>query len=227
MNYRGYFFVIALFVLLFSPFIYINAAPDLLYPTDSDSPIWKGVIEFKWNNTETELSQYHINLPNGTALDKIISTSSISTYDLEIGTYNWAVRSCEDTNCGSWSDSQTFNIIMAPSGTSSGLVICGTEYDNPDTLNNESEPCSIPHLFLLLNNLLNFALWKLGLLIIGVMAVITATMSYLSFGSPEILIQIKAAWKYILIGYLVMLLSWLAINVILDFFGLKFQWWAI
>ena len=230
MNYKGYFLIGALFILLFSPFISANAAPTPINPTSNDSPIWKGIIKFKWNNTETEFSQYYINLPDGTQLENIKSTSSDSIHGLEVGAYNWAIRSCETKECakyGDWSETQTFNIILLPSGTQSGLVVCGAQYYNPDTPYDESEPCRISHLFLLLKILLDFVLWKAGLIVIGIMTIITAVTSFLSFGYMNIISQIKAIWKSILIGYLIMLLAWLAINVILNFFGFEFQWWAI
>ncbi|HEA84496.1 MAG TPA: hypothetical protein ENI04_00755 [Candidatus Wildermuthbacteria bacterium] len=231
MKSKEYFFAIIFLVFLFIPLISASAAPTLIYPTEDDSPIWKGEIEFEWTNSETSLSQYHINLPDGTAKDDVTSYLSFSSYDLAVGEYTWAVRSCQDEeglNCGDWSGDQAFEIIFAPTGTSGGLVACGKKYDNRDTAINESEPCGIPHLFLLLKNVLDFVLWKLGLLIIALMAVLTAITSFFSFGSTDIIIRIKAMWKSILIGYLVMLLAWLAVNVALNFLGFKFgEWWII
>ncbi len=231
MKSKEYFFAIIFLGFLFIPLVSAGAAPTLIYPTEDNSPVCKGKTEFQWTNSETSFSQYHINLPDGTAEDDVTSRSSFSDYDFAPGEYNWAVRSCEDAeglDCGDWSEDQAFEIIFAPAGTSGGLVACGNTCDNPDTTINESEPCGIPHLFVLLKNVLDFVLWKLGLLIVGLMAVLTAITSFFSFGSTDILIRIKAMWKSVLLGYLVMLLAWLAVNVVLNFLGFKFgEWWII
>ena len=209
--------------------------PTLVYPTSEDSPVWKGQIRFQWETT-APFSEYHINLPTGESEGKIISSLQKTFTGLPIGEYSWVVRSCGDAQgagCGEWSELQVFKIAPAPPGTTGGLIPCGRQYD--DTIAtpgiDESEPCRISHLILLLKNVLDFTLWRLGLIIIAIMAVLTGAVSYFSFGRPEIILRIKSIWKSVFIGYLIALFAWLAVNVILNVLGFEVRlfgtWWQL
>ena len=79
---------------------------------------------------------------------------------------------------------------------SGGFIPCGRSADDASTSAfDESEPCGIQHIFLLLKNLLDFALWRLSLFILLVLAVITGAVSYFSLGEGKILVRIKSIWK--------------------------------
>jgi hypothetical protein len=211
-------------------------APILLYPTASDSPVWKGKIVFKWR-TDSAFSQYHINLPNGEALEETIASLEKTTTGLQIGEYSWAARSCNssqgaDLNCGAWSAIEAFEIAPAPDEFSGGLIPCGREVDDASTPGyDESDPCGIFHIFLLLKNLLDFILWKVSLSVLLILAVITGATSYFSLGGPNALARIKTVFRSFFVGFFILMFAWMFVNIILMLFGFQFKffgkWWEI
>jgi len=230
---------LVLSVLVLSPELTLGALdiPNPIYPTQKDSPVWKGRVNFSWTSTKAPFYTYSIdNLTTGAQKNQTVLSTSDTRYGLETGNYRWRVSSCnnkEGTGCGEWSETQTFKIVPAPPGATGGLIPCGRQYD--DTIAtpyiDESKPCGIPHLVLLLKNLLDFVLWRLGLLVIAVMAVVTGAITYFSFGSPNIILQVKSIWKSVLVGYLIALFAWFAVNVLLNILGFKVQlfgtWWQL
>lgn len=227
-------------IFLLSPLTFILGvfdAPTLVYPKASNSPVWKGRIEFSWNATGAPFYQYHINLPNGESLEETATSLKKTTTGLPIGNYSWAVRSCDtspgtDINCGGWSTTEVFEIILAPAEFSGGFIPCGREIDDASTPGyDESDPCGVSHIFLLLKNLLDFVLWKLSLFIILGMAVFTGAISYFSFGRGKILVSIKSLWKSVFIGYLIALFAWFGVNLVLNLLGFQTkifgQWWQL
>ena len=101
-----------------------------------------------------------------------------------------------------------------------GLVPCGVGIDNPGTPAwNETDDCELKHLFLLIKNLIDFALWKLTPLIIVIMVVATGVIFYFQFGDASVLATVRRIWHYIGIGVLILLFSWLFLNFLLGILG--------
>ncbi|MDO8474118.1 MAG: hypothetical protein Q7S62_00995 [bacterium] len=229
--------VLILGVLVFDPGFVFGAldTPTLLYPTVSDSPVWKGKIEFRWNATGAPFYKYFIDLPDGSAKTAIVPSSLVTIYGLEPGTYHWRVSACDDgqgAGCVVWSGDETFEIVLAPAEFSGGLIPCGREVDDASTPGyDESDPCGISHIFLLLKNLLDFVLWKVSLFVLLILTVITGATSYFSLGGPNALARIKTVFRSFLVGFLVMVFAWMLVNIILTLFGFqsKFfgKWWEI
>jgi len=218
-------------VLILIPALIFGAlnAPDLVYPTQKDSPVWKGQIKFQWQTT-TPFSEYHINLPSGESKEEIIDSLQKTFVGLPTGEYSWTVRSCGDAQgmgCGDWSVTQAFSIIPTPLGVTGGLIPCGRQYDNAITANDESKPCGFSHIILLVKNVLDFVLWRLGLLIIAVLAVFTGFFTYFSFGSLDIGVRIKALWRSLFFGYLITLFAWVIVNIILNALGFEMRLFGI
>lgn len=206
--------------------------PSIIYPTSAESPIWAGKIDFRWTSTGANYYQCHLNLPDGSSKERIVSSTFSEFYDLGLGNYSWAVRSCKDPeaeNCGDWSSLEDFRIISAPEGMSGGLVPCGRRYDNPKTPEiNEAEPCQFKHIFWLFKNALDFLLWKLGLIILVLVILAVGLISYFGLGSPTAINQIKSIRDSVLRGYLIIFLAWLIVNVILRVLGYTMpKWWII
>ena len=137
-----------------------------------------------------------------------------------IGTYEAQVQACLDANCTEigapsiW----TFDVEEQPI-KESGLVPCGRVKNDPNTPWDERQPCGFQHLLLLLRNLIDFAIFRLSIIIIAVMLLLTGAVSYLSLGAPNTLAQIKSTWKAVIAGVLILLLAWLFLNLLLGFFG--------
>ena len=220
--------------------LFPDAALALSSPTSlspSEEEVCAGNVKLSWDAVpgansyiyEVDCSGSGMSCEGKGVIENQLTTYSRDQINLtELGEYQWRVKACTDmegTSCGLFSPLQTFTLISGD--VVGGFIPCGKMCDDPSSSYNESEACSIPHIFLLLKNLLEFAMWKLGLLIVAVMAVVTAVVSFFSFGSGSILTQIKASWRGILIGYLIMLSSWLLINILLGFFGFKIDWWSL
>jgi len=164
----------------------------------------------------------------------IFSTNSalLPIDKMELGNYTWYVKACLDENCqesGELAGPWKFNLIQGECEKS--LVPCGRDCDAPGTPYNERDSCQFKHLFLLLKNILDFLLWRLGLIIIVLLAVATGVIYYFSMGAPTTMVKVKSLLKSAGIGYGIVFLAWIIINLILavlgfkvDFFG---HWWQI
>jgi len=228
------FFLFFIFIFLTFPFLAYSQLqqPNIIYPTSKDSPVYAGKIKFEWTETGAEFYKYHVDLPNGESHEGITNENHFYIYSLEKGIYYWAVRSCGDEegeNCGSWSEAN-FEIISAPPGFLGGIVPCGRNYDDEATPHiNEAEPCQFRHLFLLLKNILDFLLWKLGIIVLGILVIVVGVMFYFSWGSAEVLTKVKSVFKSALTGYILMFFAWLALNLLLGLLGFQIdifgRWW--
>jgi len=174
----------------------------------------------------------------GKTIEKIIPDSS-TVFSLNcLGEYTWKVQACLDKDCkeagaGKESLPHKFTLSQAtpPPGKEKGLVPCGRDYDDPNTPWNEREQCQIKHLFLLIRNILDFLLWKVATILLILALVATGVMFYISKGETTIILQVKSAFKWIAIGYVLIFLAWSIINFLLALAGFQFQifghWWEI
>ncbi len=226
-------FVFLFFLSWFIPLTSTNAslnAPNIIYPKNSDSPVLAGKIKFKWSNTGANYYKYHINLPTGASKEGITNATIQEIYDLGLGDYSWAVSSCSDSigiYCGDWSSAESFTVESAPSKLLKGLVPCGRKYDNPETDITESKPCELTDIFVLIKYVLDFVLWRIGLIALVLLTIFTAVVSYFSLGTPGTIINIKQSWQRIGTGYLIMFFAWIIINMILRILGFSIKWWII
>lgn len=152
------------------------------------------------------------------------------------GEYGWVVRSCADKECvlaTDWSQSQLWTFTGKESliEEQSGLVPCGRNKNDPATPYNEKESCDLRHLGFLLQNLLDFILWKVSLFVLLVLAVITGATSYFSLGGPNSLTRIKTVFRSFLVGFLILMLAWMFVNIVLMLFGFHVEffgrWWEL
>ncbi|MBU0547110.1 MAG: hypothetical protein ABH876_00940 [Patescibacteria group bacterium] len=162
----------------------------------------------------------------------IVSTNSafLSTGQLELGSHSWYVRSCLDKDCqetGDWAGPWSFNLVQPTPIGKAGFVPCGGIIDYPETPWNEREQCGIQHIFIMLKNILDFLLWRLSLLVLVSLTILTAVIFYFSLGSTNTIINIKSIWKSAGIGYGIIFFAWIFINLILKFLGYTVDWWII
>jgi hypothetical protein len=158
--------------------------------------------------------------------------------ELGVGEHAWRVRTCLDENCqetGEFSDNWHFNVVEAePPGGEAGLVPCGRDVNSPDPYGiDETERCGFQHIFLLLRNILDLALWRIGLIILVLLALASGIIFYFSgqFGMSDPLLQVKSLWKAAGIGYLIIFSAYTLVNIFLAIFGYKIgifgSWWVI
>ena len=162
---------------------------------------------------------------------KIVADNSMFVNFHKPGTYQWQVQACLDKNCEEAGNPVNWNFTLlakeAPVGHRAGLVPCGRRYDNPNTKWNETAPCQIKHLFILLYIVLNFVLWTIIPLILVILVVVTGAMFYfsLSTGTTETIPKVKALWKSAGIGFGLIFLGWNIISFILTLFNYQLGPW--
>ncbi len=153
-----------------------------------------------------------------------------------LGEYQWTVRSCLDEKCndaGDWSTLWSFTLSQKiPSGgIGNGIVPCGRNYDDPSTPYNEREQCQFKHLFFSLQNIIDFVLWKVGLIVLVLLALGIGAVYYFSMGAADTIKQANSILKSALRGYIIVFISWIVINIILTLMGFQFEffgkWWSI
>lgn len=157
--------------------------------------------------------------------------------ELELGEHSWQVRACLDENCqevGEFGGPWRFEVIAKTPPGKAGLVPCGRDVNLPDPYDiDETEPCGLHHLFLLLRNILDFVLWRLGLIILVLLVVYSGVIFYFAgrLGFPEPLSHLKSLWKAAGLGYLIVFVGYSLINLFLAIMGYKIgifgPWWII
>lgn len=179
------------------------------------------------------------------ALTKVPTNSAYvdTPRELGVGEHSWHVRACLDENCQEvaeeFSDEWHFNVVeKEPPGGGGGLVPCGRDVNLADPYGvDETERCGLQHVFVLLRNILDFALWEIGLIILVILAITSGIIFYFSgyiseqIGVSDPISKVKSLWKAAGIGYLVIFLAYTFINIFLAVFGYKIgvfgPWWVI
>ena len=213
---------------------FVLTAPTNLYPENNTTIYTYQLPEtLSWDKVRGA-GNYKINItkPDGTIIEKIISETSFHIPFRYLGTYQWQVMACLDRDCtyhGVWGGPQGFEIKAkeAPEGWAAGLIPCGRRFDNPGTPWCETVPCEIRHLFIVLYNIIDFALWRLIPLILISLVVYTGAMFYLSISTEETepISKAKALWRSAGIGFGFIFLSWFIITWILWLFGYQLAFW--
>lgn len=194
---------------------------------------------------KAECVAYGANVCPDTTAVKIIEDNKVTSrnsFDLPycMGQYEWKTLACLNDGClgpsetkTTWSNDGTAWKLTAiqPSFAGGGLVPCGRLANDDATPFDETEKCQLKHLGFLLQNLLNFILWKLSLATLLVLAVITGATSYFSLGGPNALARIKTIFKSFFAGFLILMFAWMFVNIILMLFGFHAEffgrWWKL
>ena len=99
-----------------------------------------------------------------------------------------------------------------------GLVPCGRLCDAPDTSWDDTQSCNFCHGIMLLNQGMNFLMKIAG--VVAVLAIIiTGFLFIFSAGNPERKNNAKTAFKWVIIGFLILSLSWLMVDFLLSAWG--------
>ncbi|PIU16606.1 hypothetical protein COT20_00005, partial [bacterium (Candidatus Gribaldobacteria) CG08_land_8_20_14_0_20_39_15] len=162
-----------------------------------------------------------------------------------LGKYNWRVRSCLEETCDNnttdytskdppivsdWREA-TYIASEITTPPEKGIVPCGRRTNIRGTPYDEREPCELKHLGFMLQNILDFLLWRLSFVILIVLGAATGVMFYFSLGAPDTIIKVKSFWRAAGTGFAIIFLAWIFINLLLVIFGyqVKFfgQWWQL
>lgn len=146
-----------------------------------------------------------------------------------LGEYQLVVQPCVDKECKSLGPQSESNFVLSQqaSDKKSMLLVCGTNYDIPQTAWNERETCQPKHLLVLAAVIINFLLFRFSILLLPILAVITGLIFYSPLKTPEILEKVRSAWQAIGIGYGLLFMAWLLVGFILQAIGYPGVWWKI
>jgi len=109
-------------------------------------------------------------------------------------------------------------IAQGPVCTTEGLVPCGRNCDDPATAWHEDDDCTLCHLILMGQLIIEF-LVKMAA-IFAILAIIGGGLIYVfSIGSAGTIEKAKTTIKYALLGFLVVFIAWAVIDSILVLMG--------
>ena len=124
---------------------------------------------------------------------------------------------CTGDRCVSLDGGLSSN-CMAGSNICGGLVPCGRMVNDPNTAWDDTASCEFCHGIMLLNQGMNFMLGIAS--VVAILAlVITGFLFITSTGNPERRNSAKTTFKWIIIGFLILFLSWLIVDFILSAWG--------
>lgn len=99
-----------------------------------------------------------------------------------------------------------------------GLVPCGREFDDELTSWSEKEDCTICHLVILTDNVIDYLLGLVGVVV--VLSMIIGGLLYItSAGNSSLISTAKTAFYKSLYGFVVVLVVWVAVNTTMVLFG--------
>ena len=117
-----------------------------------------------------------------------------------------------------------------------GLVPCGRNCDDAETLGCECEPCTLCHFFVMVDNIIDFLLFRIVPVLAALMIAVGGVMYIVAFGKPEMISRAKSLFTAVVIGLLIIYGAWVFINTFLMFIGinevnefrtLPQDWWKI
>jgi len=115
-------------------------------------------------------------------------------------------------------ETATCNSATIVTSCEKGLVPCGRLCNSLDTPWDDTEPCNLCYLLMLLNQGMDF-LVKIASVVAILAFVITGFFFITSAGNPERKSLAKTSFKWILVGFLIIFLSWLFVDFLLSAWG--------
>ena len=110
--------------------------------------------------------------------------------------------------------------VSTPEPKWTGLVPCGRNTDDPKTPENESAPCTLCHLVVGFQRLVEYGMYMVvTLALVGIF--FAGVMYMVSTGDENMMTQAKGFLKVSLIGFAVVISSWLIVNVTMWVLGAK------
>ena len=123
-------------------------------------------------------------------------------------------------------------IILLPSLVQAGLVPCGLAEDDLDQEGDQTVPCTICHLFLMLSNIIKFVMFKIVPPLAALMLIVGGIMFFFAGTNPEMFNQAKSIIISVAIGLGIVFGAWVIVNTILVESGIVeggalLEWWKI
>lgn len=108
-----------------------------------------------------------------------------------------------------------------------GLIPCGLTNERLDENGNGGKinvPCTFDHALILINNVVNFLLFKLAVPLAAIVFVYAGVQLLLSGGSSEGMAKAKSAFTSTATGLILAVAAWLIIHTILAIVGYDGSW---
>ena len=99
-----------------------------------------------------------------------------------------------------------------------GLVPCGRSVDDPTTPYHEDDNCTLCHLILMMQLIMDF-LFKIAAVVAALFIAASGTMYIFATGRPEMMSLAKTTFKLTLLGFTLIFIAWILVNTILTMFG--------
>lgn len=217
------------------------SAPDIISPENEEVIFLRAFpqnVLIDWEEVESanyyKYETRYIGDEENCETDSSITGGSSSNISIPcLGDYEWRVASCFDSGCNDMSSFSNWTrfSFQEREGRETGLVPCGRSTNNPKTEWNETDPCEIKHLFILLKVIIDFIIGTLVPLFLLFLFVSTGTILYTSQGNPNVLVKIKSIWRSFAIGFGIILLAFTIVTLFMSILGyqasLYTPWWDI
>lgn len=112
-------------------------------------------------------------------------------------------------------------LSLIPVQTQAGVIPCGLSQDDPDQPGDQTVQCQLCHLFVLLDNIVDFVLFKIVLPVATLLLVIGGILFIFNAENPENVTKGKAILTSVLIGLVIIFAAYLIIGTFLNFIGLS------
>ena len=224
--------------------------PSGLQPEDGEGIGTKKPYRISWDTFDgPRFYRYEVELiaPDGSDPkdecenpEPIIASGSVQNPPVTLtdlrcwGQYQWTVTPCLDAGCTIHGDSATqvfdFKADVLGPDENPGLIPCGQKafYEGRDWLD-ETEPCGIKHLFIIIFLLTEFLFLNVIPAILVLLVLASGVIFYFSMkmGSPNPAAKVKSIWKAAGIGIGLMVFAWTITSLLLMIFGYNLGPWQV
>lgn len=133
------------------------------------------------------------------------------------------VLAAQCTSCGQTiDDPDTLNIDETKPCPRS-LVPCGQSCDLPGTDQIEDSPCTFCHLFALIDNILDFVIFKILLPVAALMFIVGGFFLLIAAGKPEQFNKAKSILTATVVGLVIVFAAFIFVGTFLKYIGLA-EW---
>lgn len=144
------------------------------------------------------------------------------------GVYTTKVDACLDKagfKCAEGTLNE-FSFVRPTTTDPPDFIPCAKKLDSKQTLEYETDPCQLKHLALATQNILDFVLWKLALLVFAGLATLVAGIAFFSFGNADVISKAKSIFRAYFIGFTILIFSWGIVNVAVGLLGYQVEFFG-
>ena len=110
------------------------------------------------------------------------------------------------------------NLQVVYGSITGGLVPCGRMFNDPNTSWNEKDDCTLCHLILMAQLIMDF-LFKIAAVVAAFFLAIAGFIYIFAAGQPDKITLAKKIFSKVLIGFMIIFIAWIIVDTILVMFG--------